>query len=173
MTGSDDCTSPKRIEFTQALPFDIIEGKKAGWTVYISIQTLEETKRAATAIAAVLRAGDVLLLDGPMGAGKTTLAAMIAEALGCEGAASSPTFSIAQQYDGPLPVWHLDLYRLEQEDLYDIGYEDYFYPEEAVTLIEWPDRAGALLPKNALRIEFQTNPRKLRIDDRLQERVNR
>lgn len=135
------------------------------------IDRLEQTKQAAISIAALLRAGDVLALKGPMGSGKTTLTGYIARALGSDDPVSSPTFSIAQRYDGPLPVWHLDLYRIEEADLYDIGYEDYFYPENAVTVIEWPEKAGALLPADAFALEIGTEGiRHISMDPRLLER---
>lgn len=135
------------------------------------IEQLEDTKQAATHIAALLRTGDVVALEGPMGSGKTTLTGFIARALGAEDSATSPTFAIAQRYDGPLPIWHLDLYRIEEADLYDIGYEDYFYPEEAITFIEWPDKAGSLLPASAFRIRLtKEGGRRLELDPRLAKR---
>ena len=135
------------------------------------MDAIEQTQKAATRIAALLRAGDVVGLYGPMGSGKTTLVKYIARALKTTDAVSSPTFSLAQRYDGTLPLWHLDLYRIEEADLYDIGYEDYFYPEEAATLIEWPEKAGSLLPETAFTLCLTKNEnRTIQIDPRLLER---
>lgn len=96
------------------------------------------------AIAARLRAGDVVALTGGLGAGKTTLARAIISALGHEGEVPSPTFTIIESYDSPalrLPVVHADFYRLEDpSELAEIGLDD--YREGAVLLAEWPDHAG-------------------------------
>lgn len=96
------------------------------------------------AIAARLRAGDVVALTGGLGAGKTTLARAILAALGHEGEVPSPTFTIIETYDSPalrLPVVHADFYRLDDPaELAEIGLDD--YREGAVLLAEWPDHAG-------------------------------
>ncbi|WP_086735694.1 tRNA (adenosine(37)-N6)-threonylcarbamoyltransferase complex ATPase subunit type 1 TsaE [Erythrobacter colymbi] len=95
-------------------------------------------------IAARLRAGDVVALEGGLGAGKTTLSRAILAALGHEGEVPSPTFTIIETYDAPplrLPVVHADFYRLEDpSELAEIGLDD--YREGAVLLAEWPDHAG-------------------------------
>ena len=95
-------------------------------------------------IAATLRAGDVVALEGGLGAGKTTLARAILAALGHTGEVPSPTFTIIETYDAPplrLPVVHADFYRLEDpSELAEIGLDD--YREGAVLLAEWPDHAG-------------------------------
>jgi tRNA threonylcarbamoyladenosine biosynthesis protein TsaE len=95
-------------------------------------------------IAAALRAGDVVALEGGLGAGKTTLARAILAALGHEGEVPSPTFTIIESYASPtlrLPVAHADFYRLEDpSELAEIGLDD--YREGAVLLAEWPDHAG-------------------------------
>lgn len=96
------------------------------------------------AIAARLRAGDVVALEGGLGAGKTTLARAILAALGHTGEVPSPTFTIIETYDSPplrLPVVHADFYRIEHPDeLREIGLDD--YREGAALLAEWPDHAG-------------------------------
>jgi tRNA threonylcarbamoyladenosine biosynthesis protein TsaE len=96
------------------------------------------------AIAAQLRPGDVVALEGGLGAGKTTLARAILAALGHAGDVPSPTFTIIEAYAAPplrLPVVHADFYRLEHPDeLAEIGLDD--YREGAVLLAEWPDHAG-------------------------------
>lgn len=96
------------------------------------------------AIAAKLRVGDVVALEGGLGAGKTTLARAILAALGHDGEVPSPTFTIIETYDAPplrLPVVHADFYRLENPgELMEIGLDD--YREGAVLLAEWPDHAG-------------------------------
>ncbi len=96
-----------------------------------------------------LRPGDVVLLDGPLGAGKTAFARGLAEGLGCEtDAVASPTFTIVHEYPGPVPLQHADLYRLNPDEVDDLGLEDLM--EGQVLAVEWPERwrhapAGARL----------------------------
>ena len=98
-----------------------------------------ETVDMGRAFARELRAGDVVLLAGPLGAGKTAFVRGIAEGLGCDlDAVSSPTFTIVQEYAGPVPVQHVDLYRLSADEVDDLGLEDLL--EGAVMAVEWPDR---------------------------------
>lgn len=100
--------------------------------------------RLGAAIAARLRAGDVIALEGGLGAGKTTLARAVISALGYEGEVPSPTFTIIETYDAPplsLPVVHADFYRLEEPgEVEEIGLDD--YRAGAVLIAEWPDHAG-------------------------------
>jgi tRNA threonylcarbamoyladenosine biosynthesis protein TsaE len=107
--------------------------------------TLAEAERIGTAIGAALKAGDVVLLSGDLGAGKTTLARAMLKQRGLAGEAPSPTFAIVQPYAPPevdLPVAHVDLYRIEAEDeLIELGLDEYLY--DGALLIEWPDRLGA------------------------------
>jgi tRNA threonylcarbamoyladenosine biosynthesis protein TsaE len=113
-------------------------------------------------LASLLRDGDVLLLHGDLGAGKTTLAKGIASALGIEDVVSSPSFSLVNEYDTRLAsavsrLYHLDLYRLQSEgDLATIGFEDLVAPADGVTLVEWPERAATALPERFLLIEIET-----------------
>ena len=107
--------------------------------------TLADAARIGSAIGAALRPGDVVLLSGDLGAGKTTLARAMLKARGLAGEAPSPTFAIVQPYAPPevdLPIAHVDLYRIEQEDeLIELGLDDYLY--DGALLIEWPERLGA------------------------------
>ena len=107
--------------------------------------TLAEAERIGTAIGAALRPGDVVLLSGDLGAGKTTLARAMLKARGLAGEAPSPTFAIVQPYAPPevdLPIAHVDLYRIEDEDeLIELGLDDYVY--DGALLIEWPERLGS------------------------------
>ncbi len=105
-------------------------------------------------LAGLLEAGDVVLLKGPLGSGKTTLAQGIAEGLGA--AATSPTFVLIQEYrGGRLPVYHIDLYRVETEaEAWALGLTDYFYGD-GVCLVEWPERAAGLLPPDCITVEIE------------------
>lgn len=106
----------------------------------IELKGLEDTERLAKRLADILKAGDVLCLEGPIGAGKTTLSTFLLRELGVSGEIASPTFSIVIPYDTPKgKVFHSDLYRIEdEEELYNIGYEDYFR-DDSIILIEWAD----------------------------------
>ena len=103
------------------------------------------------AIAAQVKAGDVLALSGGLGTGKTTLARAILAALGHEGEVPSPTFTIVETYDAPplkLPVVHADFYRLERpEEVYELGLDD--YREGALLIAEWPENAGGFSRESA------------------------
>jgi tRNA threonylcarbamoyladenosine biosynthesis protein TsaE len=102
-------------------------------------------------IAGVLRAGDIILLEGPLGAGKSALARAVLRALLDDPALEvpSPTYTLVQTYDTPLgTVAHFDLWRLEGE----AGVRELGWDEQAVALVEWPDRLGSLRPGNALTV---------------------
>ena len=97
-----------------------------------------------------------ITLDGDLGAGKTTLARAICAGFGVRDEVTSPTFAIVQVYDAPrAPVYHVDLYRLDgPRDLQNIGWDD-MLQSDALVLIEWPERAGKLLPADHVPIELQ------------------
>jgi tRNA threonylcarbamoyl adenosine modification protein YjeE len=122
----------------------------------------------ARAFAAGLQPGDVVALEGPLGAGKTTFVRAVVAALhGSDDAVSSPTFIFRQCYDGVPPVEHLDLYRIEDPaELAELGLEDAFAPDRIV-LVEWPERAPALLPPGAIRVRIAgagTGPRSVTVN---------
>ena len=98
----------------------------------------------------------VVTLDGDLGSGKTTLARAICAGYGVSQDVTSPTFAIVHQYDAPKsPVYHVDLYRLDgPRDLQNIGWDD-LVQSDAVLLIEWPDRAGPLLPADHVPIQLR------------------
>ena len=108
------------------------------------------------ALAAHLRAGDVVTLEGGLGAGKTTLARGLLRGLGFAGEAPSPTFAIVQGYEPPetrLPIAHVDLYRLEDAgEVTELGLDDWL--EGGALVVEWPDRLGGLYAENALAIHI-------------------
>jgi tRNA threonylcarbamoyladenosine biosynthesis protein TsaE len=107
----------------------------------------EETQAVARELSATLRAGDVLLVSGDLGAGKTTFVRGLAEGLGINpGEVSSPTFTIVHEYRGNgLTLYHADLYRLERAATDDLGLEE-IGVEDGVLAIEWPDRLSHELP---------------------------
>lgn len=110
-------------------------------------------QQLGAALAARLRPGDALLLDGGLGAGKTTLARAVIAALAGERDVPSPTYTLVQIYGADPEVWHADLYRLERpEDVLPLGLLD--VSDEVVSLIEWPERLGRLRPAHALDVEI-------------------
>lgn len=122
--------------------------------VYIS-QGPEETATLARKVARLLKLQDVIFLKGDLGTGKSIFARSLIQALcGTETEVPSPTFTLVQTYETPsFTLWHFDLYRLEHtEEAYELGIEEAYVA--GVSLIEWPERLGALLPKDYLEIEL-------------------
>jgi len=115
----------------------------------------EETKAFGEALAKQLAAGDVVLLQGNLGAGKSELARGVARGLGIAGHVPSPSFTILQVYeDGRLPLYHFDWYRIgSAEELYELSLDEYLYGE-GVSVIEWPSMAREALPETHLLINI-------------------
>ena len=116
-------------------------------------QNPEDTRQLGATLGNYLMAGDVLLLHGTLGAGKTHLTQGIARALGIDGAVRSPTFTLVNVYEqARVPLYHIDLYRVEgNADLATIGVEDYF-EGAGVVVVEWPENGSVALPASALHI---------------------
>jgi len=135
-------------------------GQKSAWE--IATRSPAETIAFGSALASYLQDGDVILLHGDLGAGKTTLAKGIAGGLGVSDVVSSPSFSLVNEYyvDQAVTVsrlFHLDLYRLRDAgELASIGFDDLVASAEGVTLVEWPERAATVLPDRFLLIEILT-----------------
>jgi tRNA threonylcarbamoyladenosine biosynthesis protein TsaE len=105
-----------------------------------------ETEALAARVAARLNAGDVVAVSGELGAGKTTFVRGAARALGVAGPVASPTFTLGHRYDAPIPVAHLDLYRLAGLDAAEWGdLEPYF--DGTIAFVEWPEHGGAWVPR--------------------------
>ena len=114
----------------------------------------QATAELGARLAARARPGDVLLLQGPLGAGKSTLARAFIRALMCDPGLTvpSPTFTLVQAYEMPdgAEIWHFDLWRLDgPEGLAELGWDE---TEQKILLVEWPERLGALAPREALRL---------------------
>ena len=123
-------------------------------TGVFEVNSVEETWALARKLAAELKPGDVVCLEGDLGAGKTTFTQGLAAALGVTGRVTSPTFCLVQEHRGRTLLVHMDLYRLHgEDDVLAIGWEDYL-AEGAILVVEWPERAGSLIPPNARHVVF-------------------
>lgn len=119
----------------------------------LNIATLEETNQLALKLANLLEAQDTITLEGDLGAGKTTFTQALAKGLGISRTVNSPTFTIMKQYNGRLPLNHLDVYRLSEGDE-DLGWDEIFYGE-GVSVIEWAHLIEDYLPQERLAIEIK------------------
>lgn len=119
----------------------------------------EETKALGRRFAASARPGQIICLDGDLGAGKTVFAQGFAEGLGVTAPVTSPTFTILQIYPaGRLPLYHFDVYRIEEpEEMEAIGYEEFFFGD-GVCLVEWSDNIEELIPPEAVRVRINRLP---------------
>jgi len=123
-------------------------------TIDILTRAPDETRKAGAALAELLVPGDVVSLTGDLGAGKTAFVQGAARALGVDDPVASPTFVLVREYRGDLPVYHLDVYRLDRvQEVLDLGFEDYLDPS-GVVFIEWGDAVEVLLPDEHLRVEI-------------------
>ena len=115
----------------------------------------EETQELGRRIGGLVRPGDVILLVGELGSGKTCLTQGIATGLGIKEHALSPTFIIMREMHGRLTLYHMDLYRLDRlEETIDLGLDDYFYGQ-GICVVEWAEKAMALMPPEHLLIELK------------------
>ena len=116
----------------------------------------EQTSSLGRKLGEIAAAGHIFTLSGDLGAGKTTLTQAIARGLGVPDSyyITSPTFSLLHEYPARIPLYHMDLYRLSGEDeIEDLGFIDYLYGD-GLTVVEWPDRLGSLIPEKRLDIEI-------------------
>ena len=134
----------------------------------ITIQDLSQIHLAAREFIDCIGASTVFAFYGKMGAGKTTFIKAICEELGVEEVITSPTFAIVNEYEAtrspltlhpsPFTIYHFDFYRIKRlEEVYDMGYEDYFY-SGSLCFIEWPELIEELLPENAVRVSIEEQP---------------
>jgi tRNA threonylcarbamoyladenosine biosynthesis protein TsaE len=117
--------------------------------------SLAQTQRLGARLGELLRGGELLLLDGDLGTGKTSMTQGIAEGLGVRQVVSSPTFTLLKEYEGRLPLYHFDLYRLDDAaEMFDLGFEEYF-ESNGVCVVEWANKAEHLWPSEHLRIRLK------------------
>lgn len=125
-------------------------------------KSADETRAIGATLGRLLHPGDVVMLHGDLGSGKTTLTQGIAKGLGIDEVVQSPTFTLVAEHDGQTPagerltLYHLDLYRLDDPDeLESLGYEDLVRQRDSVVVVEWPERAGGILPDDYLLIGIE------------------
>ena len=119
-------------------------------------ESADDTRAIAAAIAGVLEPGDLVVLDGGLGTGKTTFVQGAVQALGSGAAVTSPTFAIVQYYGGaPMPIAHVDAYRLDgAQELHDIGFDD-LLDGTTIVFVEWGARVRTLLPEERLTVTLE------------------
>lgn len=125
----------------------------------IYLKSLTETMRFGEKLGELALPGDMICLEGDLGTGKTTMTQAIARGLGVSDSCyvTSPSFAIFHEYPGRIPLYHMDFYRLQDvSEIEDLGFEEYFYLS-GLTVIEWSDRAGDLLPVDRLCLRIE-NP---------------
>lgn len=114
-----------------------------------------DTEQLAAWLAERSLPGTVIGLDGDLGAGKTAFSQSFAKHLGISGVVNSPTFTIIKEYEGRLPLYHMDVYRLSIDEADELGLDEYFFGE-GVCLVEWSSLITELLPENYLHISIET-----------------
>ena len=137
----------------------------------IKIQSLEHIHEAAREFIAAMGDNTVFALYGKMGAGKTTFIKALCQELGVEDVVTSPTFAVINEYRSDIAgelIYHFDFYRIKKlEEVYDMGYEDYFY-SGALCFIEWPELVEELLPGTTIKVtieELEDGSRKLTMEN--------
>ncbi len=114
----------------------------------------EETLKIGETIGKKLKKGDIVSLTGPLGAGKTVIIKGIAKSLGIREEITSPSFTIISQYEGKFKLYHIDLYRIDSiMEIEDLGFEEILY-SDGITVIEWGEKAGRLLPNHTIKISI-------------------
>ncbi|SES03465.1 tRNA (adenosine(37)-N6)-threonylcarbamoyltransferase complex ATPase subunit type 1 TsaE [Salipaludibacillus aurantiacus] len=124
---------------------------KQEWT--ITTHSPEETAHIAEKLGKLLEKEDIITLEGDLGAGKTTFTKALAAALGVTRTVNSPTFTLMKEYEGRVPFYHMDAYRIEDE-FEDLGLEEYF-EGEGVTVVEWPSMIAEQLPEQRMNIKIK------------------
>lgn len=130
----------------------------------INLNNLEETEKFGIFLGENLRPGDVVCLNGDLGAGKTTLTKSIAKGLGIDDYVTSPTFTIVNEYYGNINLYHIDTYRLDDKiDVEYLGFDEYFY-SDGVTIVEWADKIRDALPEEYMEINISSKDDKRILD---------
>ena len=146
----------------------------------ISLNNLNETEKFGIFLGENLKPGDVVCLNGDLGAGKTTLTKSIAKGLGIDDYVTSPTFTIVNEYYGKTDLYHIDTYRLDDKiDVDYLGFDEYFY-SDGVTIVEWAEKIREALPEEYMEINIKSHDNKRDLDinyignrfDKLKEKLD-
>jgi len=122
----------------------------------ITVTSVSQTQELARRLGAAVERGDFIVLTGDLGAGKTYFTQGLAAGLDIAVTATSPTYTVINIYEGRIPLYHFDLYRLNQsEELAAIGHEEYFFNSDGAVVVEWGDKFPSLLPKSYLTIDIR------------------
>ncbi|WHH57563.1 tRNA (adenosine(37)-N6)-threonylcarbamoyltransferase complex ATPase subunit type 1 TsaE [Petroclostridium sp. X23] len=122
--------------------------------VVLKSNSPEETAHIAYRLGQALKPGDVLCLGGDLGAGKTAFTKGLVKAFGVREDVTSPTFTIVNEYEGTIPIYHFDVYRIHDADeMFEIGFEEYIYGE-GISIIEWAENIKDLLPPSYFQISI-------------------
>lgn len=121
----------------------------------VIVQNLEQTKQLAIEFADSLKVGDVVLLSGDLGAGKTTFTQFVFKHLGVEGVVNSPTFAVLKTYNAKdVTLNHFDVYRINTAEAIECGFDEVISNRDCITFIEWSENIKELLPQNPIRINI-------------------
>ncbi len=124
-------------------------------TAEISTHSREETLALAADFARALKGGEIIFLRGPIGAGKTVFVKGVAAALGLKSSPTSASFSLMKEYKNKMRrMFHIDLFRLEEGEVFNLGFEEMLEDDRAIILAEWPDPIRRLLPADRLEMDF-------------------
>ena len=125
--------------------------------INIETQSFEETVEFGKKLGYILKPGDIICLSGDLGTGKTALTNGIAKALGIDSYITSPTFTLVNEYEGSIPLYHFDVYRISDPDeMFDIGFDEYINGE-GITIIEWGEQINEILPEEIIRVNIKKN----------------
>ncbi len=127
-------------------------------------KNLQDTISFAEKIASTLKRGDIVLLRGDLGAGKTTLVKYVVASLGGVDLVTSPTFTLLNEYKAKLPVYHFDMYRLKDgKEAIEAGLDEILRNNDGVCFVEWPEKVSEILPKNCKEITITTTENQERV----------
>lgn len=121
----------------------------------ITVKSLAETEKLACDFASTLKAGDVVLLNGNLGAGKTTFTQFVFKALGVKDVVNSPTFAILKTYQGKFTLHHFDTYRITPEEAIEAGFDEVFEQSDSVIFVEWSENISPLIAEKTIKVNIK------------------